>query len=88
VIQTQLPKVEEAFAGISKTKNKDKLAELAFNFYDTYGMPYEMLEESAEKFKLKIDEDAFEKLLDKQREQSRAKTKIKGEIFSERSRKK
>ena len=83
VIQTQLPKVEEAFENISKEKNKEEIAGIAFNFYDTYGMPYEMLEETAEKFRLKIDKDIFEKLLEKQREQSRSKTKIRNEIFSE-----
>jgi alanyl-tRNA synthetase len=56
---------------------------MAFNFYDTYGMPYEMLEETAERHGLKIDKGEFEKFLDKQRAQSRSKTKLKGEIFSE-----
>lgn len=83
VIDTQVPKVEEVFSKFAKNNDTDKLAETAFNFYDTYGMPYDLLEEIAEKFKLKIDKGAFEKLLDKQRQQSRAKTKIKGEIFSE-----
>ncbi len=83
VIQTQLPKVSEAFEKIRKDKKNAGLAETAFNFYDTYGMPYDMLEDIAEKFNLKIDKDAFESLLENQREKSRAKTKIKGEIFSE-----
>ncbi|MFA6320876.1 MAG: alanine--tRNA ligase [Candidatus Omnitrophota bacterium] len=83
VIETQLPKVEEAFRKIGKDKTEAKLAESAFNFYDTYGMPYDMLEDIAEKFNLKIDKDAFEELLENQRQKSRAKTKIKGEIFSE-----
>ena len=83
VIQTQLPKVEEAFEKIRKEKADRKLAETAFNFYDTYGMPYDLLEDIAEKFKLKIDKAAFEGFLERQRQQSRAKTKIKGEIFSE-----
>lgn len=85
VIITQLPRVEDAFAAIAGA-GKEKIKELpkiAFNFYDTYGMPYEMLEEMAEKFKLKIDKKIFDDLLDKQRQQSRSKTKIKGEIFSE-----
>ena len=83
VIETQLPKVEEVFAKISKENRSDNLAEAAFNFYDTYGMPYDLLEEVAEKFRLKIDKNVFETFLEKQREQSRSKTKIKGEIFSE-----
>ncbi|MDO8525150.1 MAG: alanine--tRNA ligase [Candidatus Omnitrophota bacterium] len=83
VVGTQLPKVEEAFGKMRKDGSSGLLAEAAFNFYDTYGMPYDMLEAAAEKFNLKLNKDAFEKLLEKQRAQSRAKTKIKGEIFTE-----
>jgi len=83
VIGTQLPRVEEAFSAIRRTKNDKSLPETAFNFYDTYGMPYDMLEEIAEKFDLKIDRASFESLLDKQRAQSRAGSKIRSEIFSE-----
>jgi alanyl-tRNA synthetase len=83
ILQTQAPKVEEAFRKVKKDASMAKLPELAFNFYDTYGMPYDMLEEIAEKFSLKIDKAGFEKLLDEQRSRSRAKTKIKSEIFSE-----
>lgn len=83
VIKTQVPKVDEVFTRLSKEKNKETLPEVAFNFYDTYGMPYDMLEELAEKHNLKIDRDRFDKLLEKQRQKSRAKSKIKGEIFTE-----
>jgi len=83
VVEGQLPKVEEVFQNLKNKKDADIIAAMAFNFYDTYGMPYDMLEEIAEKHGLKIDENRFEALLDKQRTLSRAKTKIKGEIFSE-----
>jgi alanyl-tRNA synthetase len=83
VLETQLPKVEEAFEGFKRSKAVSPLAQSAFSFYDTYGMPYEMLEEIAERHGLKIDKDEFEKLLDGQRRQSRSKTKIKSGIFSE-----
>jgi alanyl-tRNA synthetase len=83
VIATQLPKVEEAFESVRKGKAPKPLAEMAFDFYDTYGMPYEMLEEAAERHGLKIDKAEFEKFLNKQRELSRSRSKIKGEIFSE-----
>ncbi|MBI4974914.1 MAG: alanine--tRNA ligase, partial [Candidatus Omnitrophica bacterium] len=76
VIDTQLPKVEEAFEKIKGSKDTGKLAQTAFNFYDTYGMPYDMLEEAARKYRLKIDRKEFDDLLDKQRQKSRAKTKI------------
>ncbi|MDO8536486.1 MAG: alanine--tRNA ligase [Candidatus Omnitrophota bacterium] len=83
VLAVQLPKVEAAFGEMAKSKEYGKLAEKAFDFYDTYGMPYDMLEETAEKFGLKIDKKLFESLLEGQRRLSRSKTKIKGEIFTE-----
>jgi len=72
VLKTQIPKVKEAFERIrdketKRQRDRGELAEIAFNFYDTYGMPYEMLEDIAEKFHLKIDKNEFEKLLDRQR---------------------
>ena len=83
VLSTQLPKVDGAFEAARKGSTEKPLAEMAFDFYDTYGMPYEMLEEVAEKHGLKIDKNEFEKLLDKQRTLSRSRSKIKGEIFTE-----
>ncbi len=83
VIGNQLPKVEAAFESMKGSNDSSRLAHEAFSFYDTYGMPYEMLEEIAEKRGLKIDRGIFDKLLDKQRDLSRSKSKIKGEIFTE-----
>ena len=83
VISNQLPKVDEAFEGMRNSKDALRLTQAAFNFYDTYGMPYEMLEEIAKRHGLEIDKDIFERLLDKQRELSRSKSKLKGEIFTE-----
>lgn len=76
-------KVEEEFERIKSSKDFSELAEKAFNFYDTYGMPYDMLEEIAEKHGLKINKKEFESLLEKQRQLSRSKSKIRGGIFSE-----
>ena len=86
VVDTQLPRVEETFMKISNDERRttnDKLAKLAFTFYDTYGMPYDLLEEVARRHKLTIDEKEFNKLLERQKEMSRSKSKIKGEIFTE-----
>ena len=80
-----LGKVDDAFRMFSTQKDKNPaiLAELAFTFYDTYGVPYDWIEDQAEVYKLNINKDIFNDLLEKQREKSRAKTKIKGEIFTE-----
>ena len=83
MLTTVLPKVKEALEGFSSKKDKGALEGLIFNFYDTYGVPYDLLEEYTEKFKLEIDKKEFEKLMDRQRALSRSKTKIKSDIFSE-----
>jgi len=83
VIENQLPKVEEAFEKISVSKDPVVIAETAFNFYDTYGMPYDMLEDIAKKHGIEIDSVMFDGFLDRQRKLSRSGTKIKGDIFSE-----
>ncbi len=83
VLAVQLPKVEAAFEELSKEKDPAMIAKKAFDFYDTYGMPYDMLEETARNFHIKIDKRLFEGLLENQRERSRSKTKIKSEIFTE-----
>jgi alanyl-tRNA synthetase len=82
VIAAQMPKAEEVFKSM-KAGAADKIAEAAFNFYDTYGMPYDLLEDIAQKNGVRIDRDKFEALLERQRSLSRSRTKIKGEIFTE-----
>ncbi|MBU1043239.1 MAG: alanine--tRNA ligase [Candidatus Omnitrophica bacterium] len=57
-------------------------AEIAFNQYDTYGVPLEVSKENALKHGLKIIDDDFEKLMDEQRERSRSGTQISSEIFT------
>jgi len=83
VIENQLPKVEEAFAKMAGLKDPGVIAETAFNFYDTYGMPYEMLEDIAQNSGIEIDRVMFDAFLDRQRKLSRSGTKMKGDIFSE-----
>ncbi|MBU1087741.1 MAG: alanine--tRNA ligase [Candidatus Omnitrophica bacterium] len=57
-------------------------AQIAFNQYDTYGVPLEVSKENALKYGLKIGDEDFEKLMDEQRERSRCGTQISTEIFT------
>lgn len=47
----------------------------AFMLYDSYGFPWELIEELATKNKVKVDKKGFEKELEKQKERSRQATK-------------
>ena len=53
-----------------------------FKLVDTYGLPFEVIEEKAGKNKIKLGIDAFHKLMAKRRELSRKKSKIEGDIFA------
>ena len=88
MMENQGPHVLETFGEIAKKYPKigerdDRLAKAAFNFYDTYGIPYDILEEFAEKKRLVIRKELFDALLNEQRERSRKSTKIHDTIFSE-----
>ncbi len=43
----------------------------AFMLYDTYGFPFELTMEMAEEYGFQVDEDGFQKEMDKQRERAR-----------------
>ncbi|MFH1996274.1 MAG: alanine--tRNA ligase [Candidatus Omnitrophota bacterium] len=88
IMENQGPNVLASFDKLKEMSAEGEdisrgIAEKAFSFYDTYGIPYDLLEEFAEKKGLKIDRDAFEALMEEQRDRSRQSTKIKDAIFSE-----
>src|SRR5207253_7702225 len=47
-------------------------SDLAFMLHDTYGFPIELTRELAAEQGLGVDEDGFERLMDEQRQRSRA----------------
>ncbi len=57
-------------------------AQIAFNQYDTYGVPLEISKENAQKYGLSISDEEFEQLMEEQRQRSRSGTQISSEIFS------
>ncbi|MCP4649895.1 MAG: alanine--tRNA ligase [PVC group bacterium] len=83
ILKERAPQADEAFkALVAKSKNGADAAQLAFNQYDTFGVPLEISKEIARKYNLVISDDDFEKEMDKQRERSRSGTQIAGEIFA------
>ncbi|MFH1062379.1 MAG: alanine--tRNA ligase [Candidatus Omnitrophota bacterium] len=74
---------ELQFKAYAKNPQADiTAANIAFNQYDTYGVPLEISKENAQKYGLKILDEDFEVLMDEQRERSRCATQISSEIFA------
>ncbi|MBI4432448.1 MAG: alanine--tRNA ligase [Candidatus Omnitrophica bacterium] len=77
--KTKVPKLEQEFRG---AKGEKKAGEIAFKYYDTFGLPLEVIEASAAASGLRVDHQTFERLLEEQRNRSREGSKIAGEIFA------
>ncbi|MBI4352770.1 MAG: alanine--tRNA ligase [Candidatus Omnitrophica bacterium] len=57
-------------------------AQMAFKYYDTYGLPIENITHCLKKNGLALDQDLFDELMEEQKRRSRERSKIAGEIFS------
>lgn len=53
----------------------------AFELYDTFGFPFELTTEIAEKEKMTVDAGAFKTAMATAKETARANTKMKGDVF-------
>lgn len=74
---------ELKFKELADNPNKETTAaKIAFNQYDTYGVPLEISKENAQKYGLNVSDEEFEKLMQVQRQRSRSSTQISSEIFS------
>ena len=86
ILDNQVPLVKDRFKKLSRIRSKKEkvteTANAAFEFYDTYGVPYEILEDEARKQKVKIDQKVFQDLLASQRKRSQAQSSMKGDIFN------
>jgi len=64
------------FFDIVKKEKEEIDGETVFKLYDTYGIPKDLIEELALKFNKKIDWNQFEIFMERQKEMSRAKSKM------------
>ncbi|MDY0039013.1 MAG: alanine--tRNA ligase [Desulforhabdus sp.] len=72
LLQSEIRRLQEEEASIIP-------GELIFKLYDTYGFPIDIVTDMAKDLALQADEQGFERLMDKQREQSRKHWKGSGE---------
>ncbi len=80
-LETRVPEFIEAVKELSAKGVSQLNADILFRFYDTYGLPWDLMEVEASKFNISCDKEEFSRLLDKQRKRSREKTKLSSSIF-------
>jgi len=56
--------------------------EEAFRLYDTYGFPLDLIEQALSEYSMTADRTGFEKAMERQRDQSREGSSMKGDLFT------
>jgi alanyl-tRNA synthetase len=78
VLTEGLPRLEAEIAKVLGTKSKVLPGDAAFRLYDTFGVPYDFIEDTAETQGVKIDREGFEKAMEGQRNKARADSSFGG----------
>jgi len=71
--------LKEKFSG---SPDADLVGRIAFQLYDTYGIPLELTESWLKKHNLKISKSAFDKELGTQKNRSKLQSAMKGDVFT------
>jgi len=85
VLVEGLPRLEAELAKVAGTKSKVLSGESAFRLYDTFGVPYEFIEDTATTQGVTIDREGYDRAMEVQRDKARAGSAFgagkKGEEF-------
>jgi len=73
---------QERFKGFQEAQNPKEVGRVAFQLYDTYGMPLELTQDWLHKHGIDVSRDQILDELVKQRERSQLQSAMKGEVFS------
>ena len=79
-IRIAIDQLSEILAGIQKRPEPERLlpGSVIFKFYDTFGLPLDLIQEVAEETKTRLDEAGFNEKLEAQRERGKASWKESG----------
>ncbi|MDD4979857.1 MAG: alanine--tRNA ligase [Candidatus Omnitrophica bacterium] len=72
---------EEKFKGFSNKQDAQRAGRLAFQLYDTYGIPLELTRGWLEKAGINFSQEAFDKELGEQKNRSKLQSRMKGDVF-------
>ena len=79
VLTEGLPRLEAEIAKALETPGRVLPGEAAFRLYDTFGIPYEFIEDTAATHDVRVDQAGFETAMDAQRGSARSKSAFGGE---------
>ena len=74
VLTEGLPRLEAELAKVSGTKGKVLPGDVAFKLYDTFGVPFDFIEDTATTQGVTVDKVAYERAMEGQRVKARAKS--------------
>ncbi len=72
VLTGGLPRLEAEIAKVVGTRSKVLSGDAAFRLYDTFGVPFEFIEDTAATQGVMVDRDAYERAMGGQRDKARA----------------
>jgi alanyl-tRNA synthetase len=78
VLTDGLPRLEVEIAKALETPTRTLSGDAAFRLYDTFGLPYEFIEDTAATFNVTVDQAAYERAMEGQRDKARAKSAFGG----------
>jgi alanyl-tRNA synthetase len=74
VLSEGLPRLESELSKVSGTKSKVLSGDVAFKLYDTFGVPFDFIEDTATTQGIAVDKEGYERAMEGQRDKARAKS--------------
>jgi alanyl-tRNA synthetase len=78
VLKEGLPRLEAEITKVMGTKSKALAGDVAFRLYDTFGIPYDFIEDTATTQGVSVDKAGFEAAMEAQRDKARAQSAFGG----------
>src|SRR5439155_22383208 len=78
VLTEGLPRLEAEIARALERPERILAGDAAFRLYDTFGLPYDFIEDTAATQEVAVDRAAYERAMEGQRDKARAKSAFKG----------
>jgi alanyl-tRNA synthetase len=72
VLSEGLPRLETELAKVSGTKSKELPGDVAFRLYDTFGLPFDFIEDTATTQGMTVDTAGYERAMEAQRDRARS----------------